>query len=58
MSAWRMRHHQIPAVAEHILYWSLVVRAIDFGGQQIAAHSKMPVTPESITDTTGVFASD
>lgn len=52
MRAGRMRNHQIPAIFEHVFYWSLVVRPIGLSGQQIAAHSKMSATPESVTDTT------
>jgi hypothetical protein len=52
-----MGNHQIPTVAEYLLDWLLQVPLrIAFAWQQIAAKSKMPATPKSITDTSAVFA--
>ena len=57
MRAWWMGDHQIPAIAQHLLYWLLQVPLrVAFAWQQIAAKSKMPATPKGITDTGAVFA--
>lgn len=57
MGAWRVSDHQIPSVTKHLLDRLLQVPLrIALAWQQIAAKSKMPVTPKGITDTGAVFA--
>jgi len=57
MRAWRVRNHQIPAVAQHLLDWLLQVPfGVAFAWQQVTTKSKMPATPKGITDTGAVFA--
>jgi hypothetical protein len=57
MRARRMGNHQIPAITKHLLYRLLQVPLrVAFAWQQVTAKSKMPATPEGITDTSAVFA--
>jgi hypothetical protein len=59
MRAWRMRHHQIPAISQYILNRLLQVPLrIGLALQQIAAPCVMPATAKCIADAGAVFTSN
>jgi hypothetical protein len=57
MRTRRMRHHQIPAISQHLLHRMLQMPArIALALQQVTAPRVMPATAESIADAGAVFA--
>jgi urea transporter len=57
MRAWRVRNHQIPFVAQHLLDWLLQVPSrIAFAWQQVTTPPVMPMAAERIADPSAVFA--
>jgi hypothetical protein len=54
-----MRHHQIPAVAEHMLDWLLQVPLrIRFALQQVAAPCVVATAAKRVSHAAGILASN
>ena len=59
MRTRRMRHHQIPSSAKHLLNGLLQMPAwVAFALQQVAAPRVMAAAPEGIANAGAVFAGD